>query len=231
VTRGSVLSALLAAGAAVLAAPRDAGADGTLSAWSSAAVDAGDLTSDTTSAMAGTSWGLSAAVNDTNAVYVQDDSPDDEPRYRARFYVDPSQFDPGTAFAHFRTRILIAFSDSPTRRVAAIVLRKVNGQYGIMGRARRDDNSQADTGFFAITAGPHAVEFDLIASTGPDASDGAFSLWIDGVLVSTLAGIDNSASAVDFARMGALSVKQGATGLLLFDEFESRRETYIGLEP
>jgi hypothetical protein len=39
--------------------------------------------------------------------------------------------------------------------------------------------------------------------------------------------LDNSISAVDFVRMGALSVKTGASGSLRWDEFVSRGRTYI----
>ena len=51
---------------------------------------------------------------------------------------------------------------------------------------------------------------------------------IDGVEVSTLENMDNSASGIDFVRMGALSVKTGAVGTMYWDEFESRRMTFIG---
>ena len=40
--------------------------------------------------------------------------------------------------------------------------------------------------------------------------------------------MDNSLSAVDFVRLGALSVKAGASGTLYWDEFESRRQGEIG---
>ena len=56
--------------------------------------------------------GLRATIDDTDGLYVQDDTPQDEARYRARFYLDPSGFDPGEAQAHRRTRVFIAFSES-----------------------------------------------------------------------------------------------------------------------
>ena len=96
-------------------------------------------------------------------------------------------------------------------------------------RARLDDNAQADTPFIPITDGPHVMEFEWRRSSGPDALDGSLELWIDGVSVATLPGLDNSISAVDFVRLGALSVKAGASGSMYWDEFESRRVTYIGL--
>jgi hypothetical protein len=42
--------------------------------------------------------------------------------------------------------------------------------------------------------------------------------------------LDNDASPVDFVRMGALSIKTGAAGTLYYDQFESRRQVFIGPE-
>jgi hypothetical protein len=72
------------------------------------------------------------------------------------------------------------------------------------------------------------LEIDWRRSSGPDAVDGSLQLWIDGTSVATLTGLDNSRSAVDFIRMGALSVKAGSSGTMYWDELESRRTTYIG---
>ena len=56
-------------------------------------------------------------------------------------------------------------------------------------------------------------------------------MWIHGVSVATLSSLDDVLSAVDFARLGALSVKAGASGVLHWDEFESRRQGHIGPTP
>ena len=53
-------------------------------------------------------------------------------------------------------------------------------------------------------------------------------MWIDVASVAQLGGLDNAAGGIDFVRLGALSVKVGASGTLFWDEFESRRETAIG---
>ena len=201
---------------------------GDLSAWSSAAIGGGDLSVATEAALRATTAGLRAVVDDAAALYVQDDSPEDETRYRARFYFDPNGFDPGESQGRFRVRLLVGFEEDPTRRVFAIVLRRMGGQYALLGRARLDDDSQAETAFVAITDGPHFVELDWVPSSGPDANDGSFALWVDGTPVSTLSGLDNNRSTVDLVRLGALSVKAGASGTLYWDEFESRRSTFIG---
>jgi len=207
---------------------RDDFETGDTSRWSATASDGGDLGVTVDAAMKFTTLGLQAFADDTASLYVQDDTPKDETTYRARFYFHPGDFDPGEGQAHFRTRIFVAFEEAPTRRLMALVLRRQAGQYALMGRARRDDNSQADTGFFPITAAQHFVEFRWVRASAPAAGNGIFELWIDGTLQASLATLDNDVSSVDFVRLGALSVKGGASGTLYFDEFESRRETAIG---
>jgi hypothetical protein len=201
---------------------------GDLSRWSSAATDGGDLLPSVVAAMKFTSVGLEGVVDDTASLYVEDDTPIDEDRYRARFYFNTNGFDPGESGGAHRTRIFIVFEEAPTRRLAAIVLKRLGSVYSVMGRARLDDDSQADTGFFDVSDGPHVVELDWKRSSSASANDGTFELWIDGVSRSQLTGLDNSRSAVDFARLGALSIKPTAAGTLFWDEFESRRLNFIG---
>jgi hypothetical protein len=191
---------------------------GDTSAWETSATGGTDL-SVTASAALDESRGLQAVVNDTSALFVEDDRPADENVYRARFRFDPNGFDPGEAQGHFRTRIFIAFEEAPTRRLMAIVLRRLSGQFSLMGRTRLDDNRQVDTGFKPITDAPHVVELEWRRASAPGANDGRFQLWIDGATASLLTGLDNDRSAVDFARMGALSVKVGASGTLYWDDF------------
>src|SRR5262249_7397777 len=126
---------------------------GNLGAWSSAATDGVDLSVSPDAALAGTTEGLQGVVNDTNPLFVRDDGPTDENHYRARFWFDPRAFDTGEASGHFRTRIFIGFEENPVRRVFAIVLRRQGGVYSVMGRARLDDDSQADTGFVPLENG------------------------------------------------------------------------------
>jgi hypothetical protein len=201
---------------------------GDVAAWSSAEAGGGDLSASPASAMAGTATGLEAVVNDTGGLYVRDDSPGGEGRYRARFYFDPNGFDPGEAQGHRRTRIFIAFDDSPVKRHIAVVLRRLSGQYALQARVRVDDNSQVDTGFFDVTDAPHFVELDWRQATDAVSNDGSFEMSIDGVSVSALAGLSNSLRSVDLARLGPQSLKGGAAGTLYLDEFESRRLRTIG---
>jgi hypothetical protein len=111
--------------------------------------------------------------------------------------------------------------------VFAIVLKRQAGQYSVEGRARNDDGTQTDTGFFDVTAAPHRVDLEWIRSSGPDDNDGRFRLSLDGSVVANMSGIDNSISSIDFARLGALSLKTGANGTLIWDEFVSKRRAPI----
>jgi hypothetical protein len=201
---------------------------GGLTRWSSASTDGADLSANGAAALAGTSFGLQAVVNDTNSLFVQDDTPNAESRYRARFYFDPNGFDPGESQSHFRTRILIAQGSG--FRVITLVLKRQLGAYTVEARVRRNDGTRADTGFFPISDGSHFIEFDWRRATGPGANDGSLELFVDGGSVATLTGIDNDQVPVDFVRMGALSVKTGAAGTLFYDQFESRRQNLIGPE-
>jgi hypothetical protein len=199
---------------------------GDLLRWPGASTGDGDLAVTPPAALDATAFGLQAIVNDTASLYVEDLSPDREDRYRARFYFDPGDFDPGTAGGHLRARVFLGFGEEPMRRVFALVLRLQDGQYGLMARARTDAGLQVDRGFHPITRGTHLLEVDWRRSSGVD--DGWLLLWIDGQAVAQLTSLDNDEDALGFARLGAMGLKPGAGGTLYFDGFEARRETYIG---
>ena len=201
---------------------------GSLRAWSAGSSDGGDLAVSGDAALRATTAGLRALLGHAGGAYVEDHSPTAENRYRARFYFDPNGFDPGEADGHFRTRLFVALGESPGRRLASVVLRRRAGRYALRASVRLDDDTQAETAFIPLSAGAHAVELDWHRASGAGAADGFLHLWLDGVPVSTFDGLANSRSPVDFVRLGALSVKGGASGTLFWDEFESRRETYIG---
>jgi hypothetical protein len=204
---------------------------GDVSSWHASVTDAGDLAASAAAKMGGPpsfAFGLRAVVDDQASLLVQDDTPTAEPRYRARFYLDPNGFDPGESVGRFRQHLFLAFSQAPQKRLVLIMLRRIGGQYAIGAHLRRDDDTLAKSSFVPITDDPHAVEFDWQQASAAGADDGRFELWIDGLSVLTLTGLDNDERAVDFVRMGALSVKAGAAGTLYFDEFVSRRLAYIG---
>jgi hypothetical protein len=53
-------------------------------------------------------------------------------------------------------------------------------------------------------------------------------MQIDGVAVTGLNNLNNNAGAVDFVRLGTISNKSSANGVVFTDEFVSRRINAIG---
>jgi hypothetical protein len=85
------------------------------------------------------------------------------------------------------------------------------------------------TGWTALPSGWNAIELDWRASTTANANNGGLTLWINGTQVANLTGIDNDQQKVDWVALGAVNGIDNATrGTYYFDEFESRRGTYIG---
>jgi photosystem II stability/assembly factor-like uncharacterized protein len=195
--------------------------------WDVANQDGGDLSVSGAAALHG-ALGIAALADDTNSIFVQDNTPNDEPRYRARFLFDPNTFDPGEALGKHRTRIFLGLDQTPsTRRALAIVLRRVGGAFGIMVRVLTDDGGRVQAGFFPITDAPHSIQVDWKRSSAPGANDGSLQLWIDEVSVATIQNIDNDGVGIDAGRPGILSAKPGAGGTIFLDKFESRRVNFI----
>ena len=205
---------------------KDGFESGDLLRWSSSRNVGGRLAVTAAAALDGM-FGLSANVTDTNALYVQDDTPAAEPRYRARFRIDPNGFLPGPGTGAVTVRVLNAFQGTGTRRIT-IVLRRRQGQYAVQAQVVLDSGTVVSTAFANVTDAPHTIEFDWRRATAAGANNGSLQLWIDGVAVATLGGLDNDTTRIDMARLGPQNLQSGAAGTLFFDRFESRRTSFIG---
>lgn len=196
---------------------------GGVGAWQTLTPSAGDLSVVPQAALAGTGQGLRANVDDRDGVWVQDEAPNAEDRYRVQFYFDPNAFDPGEALAHRRIILFLGLSQEPFKRLVMVVLRRLDGAYAVRGRVRLDDDTLAETVFVPISDAPHRIDFDWRRGSAPGANDGSLELSVDGVPAPALTGLDNDARGIDSGRLGAITVKTGAAGVLFFDEFVSRR--------
>ena len=204
---------------------------GDLSAWSSSVTDGGDLRVITQTAIAG-SYSLLAEIDDNNLIYVTDESPESESHYRARFYFDPNfaSLTMGTS----GQMIFQAYQQNGTG-VVRLALRNsagdiqirlegmMNGPYGY--------TYWIGTPWIVIHDQLHALEIEWQAATGAEANDGLARLWVDGVKVGELLTLNGYDHSIDYVRLGAVDVVYNDTrGTLLFDAFDSRQETYIGLD-
>lgn len=197
---------------------------GGLSAWSASVTGGGDLSASSESALVGLQ-GLRAFINDTGNLYVQDNTPASETRYRARFYFDPNSIVMAANDSH------IIFQGLPTSGSAAFQLnfRYVSGAYQIQTQVRNDNATWTNLAAYTLTDAPHFIEIDWQAAASAGANNGAFSLWIDGQLKETKTALDNDAQRVDQVKLGPLyGLDAGTSGTEYFDAFESRDATYIG---
>lgn len=197
---------------------------GNFSVWTANTHDLGDLSVSASAALMGTK-GMQAVIDDANTIYVTDDTPNVEPRYRARFYFDPNSITMGSTDAHF---IFKGFAGTGVD-VFQVELRNSSGLYQIRAKILNDSSTFVVTSWFTISDAPHFIEVDWRAATGSGANNGGLTLWIDGVQQANLTGIDNYTWRVDRARLGALAgMDAGTSGTYYFDAFESRRQNYIG---
>ena len=197
---------------------------GNLAAWTSNSNDLGDLSVSAVSALSGTQ-GMQAVINDNNSIYVNDDTPNAEPRYRARFYFDPNSITMANNDAH---NIFKGFAGASTE-VLRVEFRFSSGVYQLRTALLNNSSAWTNMNWFTISDAPHFIEVDWRAATAAGANDGGLTLWIDGAQQQDLTGIANDTWRVDRARMGALSgIDNGTRGTYYFDAFESRRQTYIG---
>ena len=197
---------------------------GNLSAWSSSTTDGGDLGVSSTSALVGTR-GLQAVIDDNNPVYMTDDRPNAEPRYRARFYFDPNSISMTNGDMFFIFNGLESTSTAVTR----VDFRRESGIYQLRARILDDASNWIDSNWFTISDASHFIELDWQAATSAGANNGSLTFWIDGVQQANLSGVNNDSWRIDRVRLGAVSgVDSGTRGTYYLDAFESRRQSYIG---
>jgi len=187
----------------------------------------GDLSASAASALVGTQ-GMQALIDDNNTIYVTDDSPNAETRYRARFYFDPNSIPMLSGEAHFIFKGFLGTSTST--EAFRVEFHQSSGAYQIRAALMLDDGTTwVNTNWFTISDAAHFIELDWRASSGVGANNGGLTLWIDGAQQADLTGADNDTWRVDRARLGALSgIDNGTRGTYYFDAFESRRQNYIG---
>jgi hypothetical protein len=199
---------------------------GDISRWSSAAgAGNGAVTVTAAAGLNSTGAGLQVSVRNREH-YVQDDSPNDEPRYRVRFYFDPNSID-----LHNQDLPIFRALTEPYRELFTIDFKQVGTQYKLRANTTQDDDALVSTEYIDISDSSHSVEVEWKRASSATTHDGTLQLWIDGTSVATLVGLANSMDGVDFVQMGDLdfAIRRLVSGSAIYlDEFVSRRERYIG---
>jgi hypothetical protein len=204
-------------------------------AWTAAPVFQGTATI-VTPGYATTACRLASTINlgasSVAFATVEDDSPTNEPRYRAQFIID---LDAQTAPTI--TKSSTAFSATSTANGPGITL-------GVFGSSSAwflsyivpDANqlSGVTSGSVALAAGENHVEFDLQIGAA-----GSITLWVNNNVAgsptvppiainnSSVAGIDTAFLGLAGPSLGFIGSYAGPPGVG-FDQFDSRRATFIG---
>ncbi|MEZ4867182.1 MAG: S8 family serine peptidase [Caldilineaceae bacterium] len=198
---------------------------GSFGRWTSTStLDGGDLSVGAAAALVGTR-GMSILIDDMVALYVTDDTPNAEARYRARFRFDPNSLVLPNGLAH---DIFYAYQGASTV-IMRLEFRINNGVYQLRSAVRNDSSTWKTSSWYTISDAPHAVEVDWRAATAAGANNGSLTLWLDGTQKGVLSAIDNDTRRVDRIRLGAIAgLDAGTQGAYYFDDFKSTRQNYIG---
>lgn len=220
-------------------------------AWTSNNVSSDASLAITTPGFASTECKMSISLNSgalANArALVVDDSPNNENRYRASFYISTNALT-GLTLANQQTKIFNASADTGPAGVSTqeISMTLLGSGSGPAIRMLVADASQASK-FRTITAvlpasasKTYVVEIDMAQGDGSAANN--FRYWVTAVETAAPGDANptgqatvtnNGWSGVTSVNLGVFSTTAGyrtavATQAVAFDQFDSRRQTYIG---
>jgi len=169
---------------------------------------------------------MQALIDDNTAIYVTDDLPNAEARYRVRFGFDPN----GIVMANNDTHIVFEGYSGTSTAVLRVELRRSSGNYQVRVGILNDATTWTSSSWFTITDASHWIELDWKAATAVGTNNGYVTLWLDGTQQAQLNTLDNDTRRIDRVRLGAVTgIDTGTRGTYFFDEFVSRRQNYTGL--
>lgn len=195
---------------------------GTVSAWSTNTNSASSKVATAAALVGNQGWQVSITSN--TATYLTDNTPNAEPRYRARFYFDPNTIPMKDGNAH-----VIFAGYHGTKVVLRTEFRNAKGKYQVRVGTLDDGGTWKSSSWFTISDASHPIELEWQAATAAGAKNGLLTLWIDGVLQTNVLGIDNDTRRLDAIRLGPSGgIDSGTRGAYYLDDFVARRQSAIG---
>ena len=192
-------------------------------AWTGGAVNPSRLAFNIASGRDST-CGMAVTIASSTPAYVVDLSANEETRFRARFYYNPNTLKMPN---NTPPAIFIAYNTSAQATIV-VQIRYLGGALQLRSGLLSDTNTWSYTSWSTISKAWHIVEFDWIASTSSSANNGSLTLWLDGTQKGSISTIDNDQQKVDKVALGVVSgLASKMSGTCLFDNYESRRLTYI----
>ncbi len=200
---------------------------GDISGWNASSVDEGDL-SVTSSASIESNYGLQAVIDDDSDLWVEDDNLRSEAHYRVRFYFDPNSI----SMPSGSSMDLFYGKDAELETVVYLQLRSVYGETQIRLSTLDDTEQLKSSRWFPLTNEAHAIELDWQAASSSNSNDGHCTFWIDGLEKSQMEDIDSDNQRIDSIQLGVFNFSTSQiAGTVYFDDFISKRFSYIGLNP
>lgn len=194
---------------------------GNLTEYDSTTTDGGDLSVAAGAALAGTSYGMSLVLDDTNALRAQK-AITKVNTYRERFYIDPN----GLTMAlndNFSVHYILQDGGSYFT-IARVDLLKAAGGYQIQMSVANDGGGYAWQRTCDISDAEHYIEFKMVRATNSTSVDGTCEWWVDGSLQTSGAAYDNFNIMGDQnwnGRWGAEYVDAGTSGTFYLDEIKA----------
>jgi uncharacterized repeat protein (TIGR01451 family) len=194
---------------------------GNTTAWSGGST--GPVSVTAAASMAGTpAFGMQVALTGNTPGFVTDTSPVNETTYHARFYFNPR----GTLSGNTQMDIFAARNTANANAVR-VQYRRTNaagGTYQVRLAINRAGGVTNSNWITIANNTAHYIELDW-----QSAASATIRFYVDGVLRQTLTGLNTSAFTIDSALVGpSAGLVAAASGTPYFDQFESRRTTYIG---
>jgi hypothetical protein len=178
--------------------------------------DGGDLFASAAAAMGG-GYGLQADLDDSVAIYLRDDTPNQARSYQASFWFDPNSIGMSDRNHHF-----IFQGESDSGLIIRIAFMYLSGNYQVQVMVRDDNNLWRPAPWVIISDDPHHIELEWHAASAAGANDGSVSLAVDGANQTVIGGLDNDSTLLDQAFLGAVTgIDLGTRGTYYFDEFVS----------
>lgn len=234
------------AGASMAQCPSDPAAPA--GPWASKAVTAAVQTV-SSPGLNSTTCSLKAALNQNSALFaksiVTDTTPENEARYRVRFYIDTTALTGMTNILRSVKLFNASASTAPPSLSSEEINITLSGAATTpnvifnVADSTQGPNFRSISVPLPVASGVNRIEFDL----GQGAA-AQFRYWVtagatvttDAAPTGTVTGINNSGwSGITQASMGLFNASSGyranygPTNIVAFDEFDSRRSTFIGL--
>ncbi len=204
---------------------------GDLSEWDYLTTDGGDMSAAAGAALAGSNYGMSLLIDDTNvlratAAFTPGGG---ATSLRFRFYIDPNSL----TMANGDSFLLLTLLTNGSATILEIWMEYSSSTYQFRVVYRDDAATTVETDAgLTFSDAEHYVEVLINRATTDSSSDADFEVWIDGGPVASASGVDlyDAFNDAAYIRMGAhYGIDAGTSGTFYLDEIVLRDDdTEIG---